>query len=80
MGRFAFSIAILSLIGASACETTHAAPMAPLPPDTAGEARAGIITPAHYYVITRVDTGITATHLPAIGIITARTGRGDVTA
>jgi hypothetical protein len=49
MGRFAFSIAILSLIGASACETTHAAPMAPLPPERAGEAGTAKATPAHYY-------------------------------
>jgi hypothetical protein len=47
MGRFAFSIAILGLIGASACETTQAAPMAPLPAKMAGDARAA--TPAHYY-------------------------------
>ena len=49
MGRFAFSIAILGLMGASACETTHAAPIAPLPPETAGEASAANIAPAHYY-------------------------------
>jgi hypothetical protein len=49
MGRFAFSIVILGLIGASACETTHAAPMMPLPPGMAGGAKAANITPTHYY-------------------------------
>jgi len=80
MGRFAFSIAILGLIGASACETTHAAPIAPLPPETAGEARAANITPAHYYRHYPHRYCIMATLLPPIGIITARTGRGEVTA
>jgi hypothetical protein len=49
MGRFAFWIAILGLIGASARETTHAAPMTPLPTRMAGDAKAAHITAAHYY-------------------------------
>ena len=49
MGRFAFSIAISGLIGALACGATQAAPMSPLPRETAGDAGATNITPAHYY-------------------------------
>jgi hypothetical protein len=49
MKLFVFSIAILTLITAAACETTQATPMMPLPSEMASDSAAATITQVRYY-------------------------------
>jgi hypothetical protein len=49
MKLFVFSIAMLTLITAAACETTQATPMMPLPSEMASDSAAATITQVRYY-------------------------------